>query len=1047
MVKTPNATTQATTPTMIPKRLKIKGLYSYQTEQEIDFDPLTDASLFGIFGAVGSGKSSILEAITFALYGDTERLNKSGDDRTYNMMNLRSDDLLIDFECIAGKKGDRYRFTVRGKRNSKNFKDVKTFERRGYIWQENDWIPLAESESAESIIGLSYDNFRRTIIIPQGRFQEFIELRDADRTRMMKELFQLEKYDLSRNVGSLSKQNDLALSNVDGQLLGLGEVMQEMLAEGERNLESLRQQILQTTNELAFQTELEGNLQKLKLAGEKIQTLRVRLEGLELEREAMREREAALKTFETCSLHFKSILDQKSNLLTAINRDQKIVADNQERLTTLTGLLENQQQTLLLLKPRYEKREDLLATAEELEKVMRILEHSQAVIKRKEALVRGEEQLKEKGSAIEIQKQQKQELEAANEQRKTGLGDVLELGVVKSWFTTADSLAENRQVIKTEAEALALEIKTLIDGLGLRLNDITNDFAIQFGEDRSLEAFQKGIAEYLEAGESKRKELNRQLLHINTKVALHQYAGDLEDGEPCPLCGSLHHPEVLGIDGALNGEIAAIENQLNALEGNERLLRKLQSPVERIFNQIENLEKQKISIKQRYAEAQGRLKTHDEAFAWPTFSKADREGFEKRFAESSRVQTEIKANEAALKALGEQIETAIKEKAEKIEKPLQALRDEILKLENTVYTLSGQLLRVNLAEFEMTATTTIAEKITALKADYEQLSVAFMEAEKQVDALEKEHNTILGSQATLQVALGGNQRDLAVVQEKMDSLLTTYAFESEAQVAEILQKPIYIETERQAIDAFKLALETTGVELKNLLEEHAGDQYDAARHEAVTALKNTLSETLNSQRKEEGNIGGRLKQMAEDLAKKALLLKEKGRLLLRKEHLDDLAKLFRSSGFVDYASSIYLQNLIQAANHRFHQMTHQQLHLELGEGNSFWVRDLLNGGHMRLLKTLSGGQKFQAALSLALALADHIHIRNESTHNFFFLDEGFGSLDKNALQTVFETLKSLRKENRIVGVISHVEELQQEIQAYLRIIESEEGSRIVPSWK
>jgi exonuclease SbcC len=228
---------------MIPKYLKIKGLYSYQTEQEIDFDPLTEASLFGIFGSVGSGKSSILEAITFALYGDTERLNKSGDDRTYNMMNLRSDDLLIDFECIAGKNGDRYRFTVRGKRNSKNFKDVKTFERKAYIWRDDAWVPLSESESTESIIGLSYDNFRRTIIIPQGRFQEFIELKDAERTRMMKELFQLEKYDLSRNVGSLNKQNDMALSNVDGQLLGLGEVTLEMVETEEKRRDEVRLEI------------------------------------------------------------------------------------------------------------------------------------------------------------------------------------------------------------------------------------------------------------------------------------------------------------------------------------------------------------------------------------------------------------------------------------------------------------------------------------------------------------------------------------------------------------------------------------------------------------------------------------------------------------------------------------------------------------------------------------------------------------------------------------------------------------------------------------
>lgn len=1032
---------------MIPKRLKLKGLYSYQTEQEIDFDPLTDASLFGIFGAVGSGKSSILEAITFALYGDTERLNKSGDDRTYNMMNLRSDDLLIDFECIAGKNGDRYRFTVRGKRNSKNFKDVKTFDRKGYIWQENDWVPLAENESTESIIGLSYDNFRRTIIIPQGRFQEFIELKDAERTRMMKELFQLEKYDLSRNVGSLSKQNDLALSNVEGQLLVLGDVTQEMLTEGGQRLEQLRQQIQQITGELAAQTEVESNFQKLKLAGEKIQMLRNRLAVLDSQRAAMQEREATLKTFETCSLHFKSILDQKNNLLTAIARDERISAANQQRLSELAGLLEIQKETLQMLRPRYEKREELLATAEELEKVIRIIEHSQAVIKRKEALVRGEEQLKEKETAIEIQKQQRQELEVTNEQRKAGLGDVLEMGLVKSWFTTADSLAESRQAIKTEAEALAAEIKTLSDGLGERLQEISNDFGIDFGAEKSLEAFQTGISNYLEKGENNRKELSRQLLHIKTRVALHEYAGNLEDGEPCPLCGSLHHPEVLTADATLSSETAAIEQQVNALDEKEKLLRRLQSPIERIFNQTESLEKQKGSIKQRYTEAQGRLKAHDEGFIWPAFSKADREGFEKRFAESSRLQAEIKAGETGLKALAEQIEAATKEKTEKVEKPLQVLKDEILRFENTVQTLSEQLSRVNPTDLATTEKSDLLEQINALKTDYQQLSTTFVAAETQVDVIEKDRNTLSGSQATLLVAVEGNRRDLVAVQQKIDNELAAYAFDSEAQVVEILQKPIRIETERQAIDEFKLALETTGAELKNLLEEHAGEQYDAVKHEEVTALKNTLTESLSSQRKEEGNIGGRLKQLAEDLAKKTTLLAEKGRLQLRKEHLDDLAKLFRSSGFVDYASSIYLQNLIQAANNRFHQMTHQQLHLELGEGNSFWVRDLLNGGHMRLLKTLSGGQKFQAALSLALALADHIHVRNESKHNFFFLDEGFGSLDKNALQTVFETLKSLRRENRIVGIISHVEDLQQEIQTYLRITESEEGSRIVPSWK
>lgn len=1032
---------------MIPKRLKIKGLYSYQTEQEINFDPLTDASLFGIFGAVGSGKSSILEAITFALYGDTERLNKSGDDRTYNMMNLRSDDLLIDFECVAGKKGDHYRFTVRGKRNSKNFKDVKTFERKGYIRNGEEWVPLSENESTESIIGLSYDNFRRTIIIPQGRFQEFIELRDADRTRMMKELFQLEKYDLSRNVGSLGKQNDLAMSNVDGQLLGLGEVTQEMREEGERKQEQLQQQIRQTDAALLIQTELEAGFQKLKLAGEKIQMLRGRLEALESQRASMQEREAALKTFETCSLHFKSLFDQKNNLLTAIARDERLSTEHQSRLTVLAGLLETKQKALSLLKSRYEKREELLATADELEKVIRIIEYTQAALKRKEALQRGEEQLKERQKAIELQKQQRQELEVINEQRKAGLGDILEMGLVRSWFSAGDGLTESRQAIKTEAETLAQEIKILNEGLAIRLKDIANDFSIAFDAEISVEVFQKVVTAYLETGEAQRRELNHALLKINTKVALHQYAGDLEDGEPCPLCGSAHHPAMLKADGALAQEIAQVEKQITMLDEKERLLRKLQSPIERIFTQIENLERQKESIRQRYAEAQAKLKAHEAAFVWPAFNKTDREGFDKRFAESSRVQAEIREGEIALKALSEQMEAALTDKTERIEKPLQVMKDEILKFENTVLTLSEQLSKVNPDDFTGSEKADISARIATLKVEYQQLSTDYAEGEKQVDMLEKERNTLSGSQAMLLAALENSRRDLSSVQIHINNQLITYAFDSEARIVEILQKPIRIETERQAIDAFRLALETTTAELTNLLAEHTGVQYETEKHNEAIRLKNSLVENLNALRQEEGSIGGRLKQLSEDLAKKALLLKERGRLQLRKEHLDDLARLFRSSGFVDYASSIYLQNLIQAANHRFHRMTHQQLHLELGEGNSFWVRDLLNGGHLRLLKTLSGGQKFQAALSLALALADHIHIRNESQHNFFFLDEGFGSLDKNALQTVFETLKSLRKENRIVGIISHVEDLQQEIQTYLRIVETEEGSRVESSWK
>ena len=1032
---------------MIPKYLKIKGLYSYQKEQEINFDPLTEASLFGIFGAVGSGKSSILEAITFALYGDTERLNKSGDDRTYNMMNLRSDDLLIDFECVAGKNGDRYKFTVKGKRNSKNFKDVKTFERKAYIWKDEQWIPLSESESTESIIGLSYDNFRRTIIIPQGRFQEFIELKDAERTKMMKELFQLEKYDLSRNVGSLSKKNDLDLSNVDGQLLGLGDVTPEMVAEEEKNREEVRVRIQTVNEQLVLYTAQLEQMQKLKLAFEKVQLLQDQLHNLESKRFVMEEREESLRTFEICSLHFKTFLDQKRSLSAALRRDHQSYEKNSLRGTELELLLTKQKEVLFTLQESYEKREALLDTADELEKVILILDQKVLVEKSKNALLRGEEKLKEKEEEIALLKKEKIAKEEENENRKSLLTDINELSLVKSWFAAFDEIEDNRKAITAEGIGLKNIVEEERKKLKQKLTEANDIFFLNLSPDSNLEGIIAEIQSLLAKTETEKDNLNKQTLAVQTRLALQQYANNLVDGEPCPLCGSVDHQQILHADDSLDDEMKEKENQRKQLVKREQSVLAFQLLIEKGFGQIDNLLMQMESLRSRLKEVSNRINTHNGLFVWNKFDKADRKGFDEHFAAIERSQKQIKDTETLVRNLTSRIEIATQEQAEKIEKPLQNLRNEILKQENTIATLSGQLEKVKLVDFESQEKSVIQDRITDLKNAFEGIKNQYEKTEKQIDAVEKEKDTISGSQATLLEALQANEQELTHVQTSIDDQLKIHGFESEILVEEILKKPIQITAERKAIDEFKSLLNTTKRDLENLRLENQDQVYEAEKHDILIKEKDLLVSNLNLQRKEEGRLEGLLKKMAEDLAKKALLLKEKSRLLLRKEHLDDLARLFRSSGFVDYASSIYLQNLIQAANHRFHQMTHQQLHLELGEGNSFWVRDLLNGGHLRLLKTLSGGQKFQAALSLALALADHIHVRNESKHNFFFLDEGFGSLDKNALQTVFETLKSLRKENRIVGIISHVEDLQQEIQTYLRIEEGENGSKIRSSWE
>ena len=130
---------------MIPLKLSLKGIYSYREQVDIDFSKLIEAGLFGIFGPVGSGKSAILEAIGFALFGETERLGsreKSGG-RAYNMMNLRSDELHIDFSFRQeGPLAGEYRFVVRQKRNKKKFGDAGSPDRIAYLKKGDEYFPL-----------------------------------------------------------------------------------------------------------------------------------------------------------------------------------------------------------------------------------------------------------------------------------------------------------------------------------------------------------------------------------------------------------------------------------------------------------------------------------------------------------------------------------------------------------------------------------------------------------------------------------------------------------------------------------------------------------------------------------------------------------------------------------------------------------------------------------------------------------------------------------------------------------------------------------------
>jgi exonuclease SbcC len=273
-------------------------------------------------------------------------------------------------------------------------------------------------------------------------------------------------------------------------------------------------------------------------------------------------------------------------------------------------------------------------------------------------------------------------------------------------------------------------------------------------------------------------------------------------------------------------------------------------------------------------------------------------------------------------------------------------------------------------------------------------------------------------------------------------------YKSLEQVKEVLSWKFDVEKEKKAIEDFNQELFAVENRLSSINKEIGEKHYKEEEHQQLFVQIKELNAKIKQLNEETGTIRNRLEELSMKIEKRETLKKELNEVLIREEDLKTLKNMFKGSGFVNYVSSVHLQNLCNAANERFYKLTGQKLSLEITADNNFRVRDFMNGGKVRSVKTLSGGQTFQAALSLALALADNIQDKEHEGQNFFFLDEGFGTLDKESLDVVFETLKCLRKEQRIVGVISHVEEMQQEIETYLQVTNDEErGSLVVPSWK
>ena len=208
---------------MRPIKLTVKGLNSFIEEQSVDFEKLTDRGLFGIFGPTGSGKSTILDGITLALYGDVSR-------KSSNYINTNCEKANVSFEFqISGAEIKRYIVTREFKRDKKSGNPVSGKCKMVDITNGEDVLAdkvKSVTDKCREVIGLSLEDFTRTVVLPQGKFSEFLKLEGKPRREMLERLFNLGQYgdELSgKLLREISKEKN-AGNILAGQLKGYEDI-------------------------------------------------------------------------------------------------------------------------------------------------------------------------------------------------------------------------------------------------------------------------------------------------------------------------------------------------------------------------------------------------------------------------------------------------------------------------------------------------------------------------------------------------------------------------------------------------------------------------------------------------------------------------------------------------------------------------------------------------------------------------------------------------------------------------------------------------------
>lgn len=1009
---------------MRPIKLEIEGFQSFKERQIIDFEKLCECGIFGIFGETGSGKSTILDAIILALYGEIpkEKELSPTDEGLKNFLNNSSDKMEIYFKFALGSDI----FEINRKYGIGKTKGVEVLKLKEVLMKKNDVIVAEKStqlnEKLDEEFGLGVGDFVRTVVLPQGKFSEFLKLRGEAKRKTIENIFNMEEYG--------KKLKDRA--NLE----------KKKLEAEKKEWESQKENIEWTSSE------------DIKSCEKSLVDNKILLENLINEKKDF-------DIYYTEVNGLKNLLERYNSLL----QEKKSLEDLREHILSQQTILDKSSQADEI-KEYIFKNDDLEKNLLKSENDLKIYTISKEKLEKQLNIIKTElleldktsEELETKKGAVDFDKGEYQKISNAYSDKKIILAkektlekyrkDILycenQISIYQEEIKSLNSQLENNQreislLPNTNEESLE-EINSQV----LQLKSLLKTFEENQKEKKEIESSLLALEEEKEKLE-KEKIITLENLETLEKEKIKNLAFELsktlEEGKPCPVCGSTHHvtmdfskttslnldkeiknisskkDKLIGKISEIIGTITELTNRKSKLDilYKERVMtdsdyNSIQSKVESLTKEIEDKKKELQSIKEKGISLQN----------------------QKVKLESDIKNTTLNLNREEKNLSNTKIETeTIQKEIENISQNLDKIYIDISleNLEDRKTTLEENQEILEKLEKEIKENLNLKNKKIDLRED--------INSRLNEDNIEISKLTININYLSEQIK--SNALNISLLLEK-------YNFIDKEDVKKYYLKDSEKENLKKEIDGFNSNL-TRVINILDETEKNIGgrtlsdDQWQEIKDKkenlenSITKLNIDISDTEKS-----------LVRKKENLVKIQEIDKQLVKVSKKLAVAEDIYTKLRTKDFVSFLVDKKLKNVVAMASQRLNKISNGRYQLTSDESSNFYVVDFFNEGKRRRTATLSGGETFVVSLCLALALSKQLQLKGKRPLEFFFLDEGFGSLDSKLLDKVMDSIENIRSEEKIkIGIITHLEELKLRVLKRIQVekaIPGERGSKI-----